>query len=81
MSKSVDDLKALLRSHGYKMSRWWRIETPLGTLTNTKLGGWPGLNMWLTWRESNGRVEYQIVSKMAPERLDRLYSELEGALC
>ena len=50
---SLYEIKALLKGHGYQFNRWWRINIGIGHLTNSRLGGWPGMELSATWTGPN----------------------------
>ena len=76
--KTINDLKTLLKSKGYAMNRRWQVVTSVGTLDNTKLGGWSGLEMWLTTKRADeGGWDTERVAKMQPEKIDQLYKAVE----
>lgn len=73
MSKSVDNIKALLKSKGYQFNRRWTITIPMGKIENSKLGGWNGLELWFCSNEGL----WKALKKHPQETLDRIYAELE----
>ena len=71
---SISEIKLLLKEHGYQFNRWWRIPTSVGTLTNSRLGGWPGMELSISggqWRTCH------MLRNMSGSDLAVIYNALE----
>ena len=74
---SLPEIKALLKEHGYQFNRWWRIDTSLGHIINSKLGGWNGLELSI----SGGAYKcLQMLRNMGGAELATIYNTLEKEL-
>lgn len=70
------EIKELLKSQGYKFNRFFIIETESFRITNSKLGGWNGMELAVFYKASRRMVMFR---RLNGQELESIYNELARA--
>jgi len=63
----------------YQFNRRWSLETRYGTILNSRLGGWPGLELSISLKTETGH-ECRMFRNMGHEELGRMYDAIKEAI-
>jgi len=76
---TLSGIKTLLKEHGYQFNRRWSLKTCYGTIFNSRLGGWDGMEMSISLRTDTG-YECRMFRNMTPAELGRMYDAIKEAI-